>query len=39
VGYRAVFLNLRTIYNLKMGFEELTKQLPLEDRKKTGKTP
>jgi hypothetical protein len=43
VEYRAVLQNLRTLYTLKLPHlrEELTKQLPLKDRKKkkTGKTP
>jgi hypothetical protein len=38
VGYRALFQNLRTIYKLPHLTEELTKQLPLKDRKKTGET-
>jgi hypothetical protein len=37
VGYRADLQNLRTSHTSLR--EKLTKQLPLKDRKKTGKSP
>jgi hypothetical protein len=37
VGYRADLQNLRTSHTSLR--EELTKQLPLKDRRKTGETP
>jgi hypothetical protein len=38
VGYRADLWNLRTTCNTSLR-EELTKQLPLKDRRKTSETP